>query len=404
MTPTRSTRRRLLQGIGAAGTIGVLGGGVYAQDDENDEDEDEENDEEEEELEDEEAFAAVKLGHLSPDAPEVDVYLGKAADLNPTVGGLSYPVFGPGPNDGYLQVPPGTYDMAVTEAGTTDVVFEAEALELEAGVRYSALAIGLLEELDTDEADDTDENDDQNDDDDDENDENDDQNGVDDDENDENDDENGVDDDENDENDEEEISTELQPLVLIDAEDREEATPEEDEAEISLVHASPDAGEVDVVVNGETLAEELAFGEWSDYLAVDPGEYEIEIVSDDETVLEVTRELRAGTRISAYVTGFATDEEDVDDEDDAEDENDENDEDDAEDENDDENGVDGENDENDENGVEEDENNDDNDDDDDEQNGVDDENEGEGATERPELRVVTALDGTNPLVETLLTR
>ena len=257
MSWSRSTRRRVLQGIGVGGTAALLGSGstvAHGDSDEANDDDDIEEDEEDEPADTEDEFAAIRCGHLSPDTPDVDVYLGKPPDLNPTIRDLSYPTFGPGPMDAYLEVPPGSYSVAVAPAGTTEPAIDVEAVELDAGFRYTALAIGELGAAT--------------------------------------------------ENDEP-ADRGLQPLVIVDAESTEDATPPAVQAEVSFVHASPDAPDVDIEVDGDPLLEGVGFGDASDYFAVDPGDYEISIVANGEAVLSETRTLQAGTSITAYVTGFA---------------------------------------------------------------------------------------------------
>ena len=59
----------------------------------------------------------------------------------------------------------------------------------------------------------------------------------------------------------------------------------ETEGEIRVVHASPDAPNVDVYVDGDAVLEDVAFGDVSDYLAVPTGTHNIEItaVGDPDT-------------------------------------------------------------------------------------------------------------------------
>ena len=372
MKPTVSTRRRVLQGIGAAGTVGVLGGSSVAvaqQEDDNGV-----------EADVDEEFAAVRLGHFSPGAPEVDVYFGKTPDLNPTVGGLAYPAVGPVPNDGYLQLPPGTYNVAITPAGETDTLTEVDELDFEAGLRYTILAIGQYDEV-PDEIDEEDEEE------------------VDEEDEEEVDEEDEEEVDEEDEDDEDEVDeeTEFQPIIIVDAGSEAEATPEADDAEVSFVHTSPDAGPVDITVDGDTLVEDVSFGEASDIFVVDPGEYDIDVLSEGEEVLSVTRELREGTRITAYVAGLADpdppeeeeveeEEEDVEEEEEEEDVEEEEEEEDVEEEE--EEDVEEEDEEED---VEE----------EDEENDVEDENNPEHL---PGLSVVTSLDGTNPFADEIVMR
>lgn len=234
-----SSRRNVLIGIGAAGIAGLVGSSAAAAQNEEDDQNDMHPDD----------FAALRIGHLSPDTPTVDAYIGKEPDLNPSLPHVRYPRFAPRPNDGYLQLPPGEYDIYVTPEETTDAAIEVQDLTLEAGARYTALAVGRLD---------------------------------------------GPGD-----------QPELQPLAIVDAETTDQAVPPEDQAEVSFVHASPDAPPVEITVNGETLLEDVAFGDVSDYVAVDPGHYEIGVQVNGEEVLMVERRLREATRITAYVTGLA---------------------------------------------------------------------------------------------------
>jgi hypothetical protein len=80
--------------------------------------------------------AQVRVVHLSADAPAVDVAPGGG---EPIVTDLEYPVA-----TGYLTVPAGEYDLEVRPSGSMDVALDLPPLELEAGVSYSAFAIGSL--------------------------------------------------------------------------------------------------------------------------------------------------------------------------------------------------------------------------------------------------------------------
>lgn len=226
---------------------------------------------------DDDEFAAVRVGNLVPDiamgedgdspgrsgqapgqqsgyAPAstaLDVYVGKPVDGNPTIGGVQYPSFGPGPGDAYLQVPAREYDVTVAQSGSYEPLLE-ERFDVDAGNRYTALAVGRMDSDDDD--------------------------------------------------------TELQSLVIEDGSGRDDVTaPSGDMAEVSFVHASPNAGPVDIVPEGQTLSElsDLEFGDVTDYLGVPAGEYEIEIQSDGDSVLTVTRELVPETRVTVYAVGLA---------------------------------------------------------------------------------------------------
>lgn len=80
--------------------------------------------------------AALQVVHASPDAPAVDVL----ADGNVLVPGLAFPEATP-----FLEVPGGTYEVAVTVAGNPGAIAIGPVdLTLEAGVRYSVLAVNNL--------------------------------------------------------------------------------------------------------------------------------------------------------------------------------------------------------------------------------------------------------------------
>lgn len=275
MEPTITTRRNVMRGVGAASVVGLAGASSTVSATEHDENAEEDTES------DDEHFAAVRVGNLVPDlaveradggppsetpgqgpsstppgqrgppaptATELDLYVGKPPDRNPTIGEVSYPTFGPGAGDAYLQVPAREYAIAVARSGTIEPLIERQ-ITVDPGKRYTALALGT-------------------------------------------------------------VSTEgghpLQSLIIEDAADRAEATPEEDWAEVSFVHASPNAGPVDIDVDGiGTVFEDVEFGDVSDYVGVPPHEYTVDISSGNETVLSLTRDLVAGTRLTVYVTGFA---------------------------------------------------------------------------------------------------
>lgn len=76
-------------------------------------------------------------------------------------------------------------------------------------------------------------------------------------------------------------------------------------ARIRVVHASPDAPAVDVLVNGAKVLEGVPFLGYSDYLSVPVGRYDIRVnVSGTEnTVLRANPELSAGNDFTAIAVG-----------------------------------------------------------------------------------------------------
>ncbi len=93
----------------------------------------------------------------------------------------------------------------------------------------------------------------------------------------------------------------FQPLVL----------PDYDVAQVRLVHAAPDAPAVDVTVQDANLAlfENVSFGQDSDYVAVPPGSYTLEVraaephnMGDIVETFEV--EVESGKAYSGYAIGY----------------------------------------------------------------------------------------------------
>jgi hypothetical protein len=81
--------------------------------------------------------AHVRVLHLSPDAPAVDV---KTQDNAVTLfSNVAYPNA-----SAYVPVDAGTYDLKVTAAGSTDAVVSLDDVALNSGVIYDAVAVGLL--------------------------------------------------------------------------------------------------------------------------------------------------------------------------------------------------------------------------------------------------------------------
>lgn len=82
------------------------------------------------------------------------------------------------------------------------------------------------------------------------------------------------------------------------------AADEHDNAMVRVVHASPDAPNVDVWVDGETVLTDVPFTAVSDYLSVPAGTYNIQVTATGDTtpVIEADLEFAAGsaTTIAAY--------------------------------------------------------------------------------------------------------
>lgn len=88
---------------------------------------------------DADADTQLRLIHLSPDAPTVDVFANMGDD--PAVAGLSFPE-----GTDYLTLPADTYDFQLSVSGTTaaEYAYQVEGLPLDADTAYTAVAHGYL--------------------------------------------------------------------------------------------------------------------------------------------------------------------------------------------------------------------------------------------------------------------
>jgi hypothetical protein len=82
--------------------------------------------------------ASVRVGHLSADAPAVDVVVNDDF-ANPPVSGLTFPTV-----TDYLDVPPADYNFKVVDSASQSLTAIDLDASLAAGVRYSVLAINDL--------------------------------------------------------------------------------------------------------------------------------------------------------------------------------------------------------------------------------------------------------------------
>ena len=105
-------------------------------------DHDGEHDDEDTGEDTDDSTARVRVLHLSPDAPAVDVFVNAGADA--TVSALAFEA-----GTDYLEVPAGTYDFQVAASGATaaDAVLNIDGLALDADVSYTAVAYGALADI-----------------------------------------------------------------------------------------------------------------------------------------------------------------------------------------------------------------------------------------------------------------
>ncbi|WP_246982633.1 DUF4397 domain-containing protein [Halorientalis marina] len=80
--------------------------------------------------------AMVRVSHMSPDAPNVDVYVDGG---DPVLSDVPF-----GTTSDYLPLPGGTYTVTITAAGDADTVAFEGDVSVEAGTSYTVAAIGEL--------------------------------------------------------------------------------------------------------------------------------------------------------------------------------------------------------------------------------------------------------------------
>src|ERR671910_3887656 len=178
--------------------------------------------------------AQVRVAHLAPDAPNVDVYV----NGDPVLTDVPYTTV-----SDYLSLPAGTQQVTVYATGdTTSPVIEAP-VELAAGGAYTVAAVGLV-------ADDS-------------------------------------------------LTAQVYEDDLRD--------PASGNAKVRVVHASPDAGPVDVIPRGgQALVEGLTFPEASPYAEVPARSYTLDVnaAGTNKTALTVPdAKLASGGVYSAFAVG-----------------------------------------------------------------------------------------------------
>ncbi len=84
---------------------------------------------------------------------------------------------------------------------------------------------------------------------------------------------------------------------------------QDEAAMVRVFHGSPDAGEVDIYVDGEATLEGVAFTDASEYMEVPAGEHQIQVVPAGEdasaAVIDETVTLDAGTNYTIAAIGSA---------------------------------------------------------------------------------------------------
>jgi Domain of unknown function (DUF4397) len=178
--------------------------------------------------------AQVRVAHLSPDAPNVDVYV----NGEPVLTDVPYTTI-----SSYLSLPAGTQQVTVYAAGDTSRPVIDTPVELAAGGAYTIAAVGLV--------------------------------------------------------------TDGSITAQVYQDDL--RAPSAGNAKLRVIHASPDAGPVDVVPRGgDPLVTDLAFPEDTPYAEVPAGTYTLDVnaAGTDQTVLTVPdAALASGGVYSAFAVG-----------------------------------------------------------------------------------------------------
>jgi len=233
------SRRSVLRSIGLGTAAVVASTGAVAADDDDGGDGD----------------AKVRVAHASPDAPNVDVFVGEAkvlADVPFTA------------VSGYLELEAGTYEVTIAAASDAEEPDDADVVAFQGAVTvatedYTIAAIGELTPDVSDEA--------------------------------------------------------FRPVIYEDK----LGVLDDGTGRVRIVHASPDAPAVDVRVvddNGDTvltLADGIAFGEASENVEATAGTYSVAVFpagGDDPVFGPVDVEVRDGEVLTVFAEGFLTEGED----------------------------------------------------------------------------------------------
>lgn len=101
----------------------------------------------------------------------------------------------------------------------------------------------------------------------------------------------------------------LNNLSLLVIPDKITKSPSQRYSAVRIIHLSPTAPGVDVVVNGDTLFENIEFREGTDYVDLNPGTYNINVLlnSDKSVVLPLKVTLNENKIYTIYIIGNPSD-------------------------------------------------------------------------------------------------
>lgn len=97
----------------------------------------------------------------------------------------------------------------------------------------------------------------------------------------------------------------LDNLGLLVIPDKISKSPSQNYSSVRVIHLSPNAPGVDILVDGDTLFEDISFGEGTDYVDLNPGTYNVNVVlnTDKSVVLPLKMTLNPDKIYTIYIIG-----------------------------------------------------------------------------------------------------
>ena len=97
----------------------------------------------------------------------------------------------------------------------------------------------------------------------------------------------------------------LDNLGLLVIPDKVSKSPSQNYSSVRVIHLSPNAPGVDLLVDGDTLFEDISFGEGTDYVDLNPGTYNVNVVlnTDKSVVLPLKVTLNPDKIYTIYIIG-----------------------------------------------------------------------------------------------------
>ena len=97
----------------------------------------------------------------------------------------------------------------------------------------------------------------------------------------------------------------LDNLGLLVIPDKVSKSPSQNYSSVRVIHLSPNAPGVDILVDGDTLFEDTSFGEGTDYVDLNPGTYNVNVVlnTDKSVVLPLKVTLNPDKIYTIYIIG-----------------------------------------------------------------------------------------------------